>query len=132
MTAEATGVGGAIFVGPRCDPFNPTVVRASMGGLFHLPLVRATHEPLGRWARTNKVRLVGLSPEADRLWTELPSFAAVALAIGEERQGLSARLRALCDTTVRLPMTGRADSLNVGVAAGVMMYELVRRAQGRS
>jgi TrmH family RNA methyltransferase len=72
------------------------------------------------------VQLIGLSPTAERLWTELPCRCAVALALGEERTGLSPRLQSLCEHTVRLPMTGKADSLNVAVSAGVMLYELVR------
>lgn len=57
----------------------------------------------------------------------MPRAAAIGLVLGEERHGLSAGLQALCRTNVRLPMTGRADSLNVSIAAGIMMYELVRR-----
>lgn len=100
-----------------------------MGGIFHLSLIRAGYEQLQQWLRANQVTVVGLSPNADRLWTDLPDEGAIALTIGAERQGLSSRLRELCDITVWLPMTGRADSLNVGVAAGVMMYELVRRGR---
>lgn len=127
-TAEAAGAGGMIFVGPRCDPFDPAVVRASMGGIAHLPLIRATHHELARWAETHGVLLVGLSPEADRLWTELPPSNVVSIVLGEERGGLSMPLRRLCHTMVRLPMSGHADSLNVSVAAGVMMYECVRKS----
>ena len=126
-TAEACGAAGIIFVGPQCDPFTPDVLRASMGGIFHLGVVRATHDELQRWASRGAVQVVGLSPDAERLWTELRISAPVAIVLGEERRGLSDRLRGLCHSTVRLPMTGHADSLNVGVAAGVMMYELVRR-----
>jgi RNA methyltransferase, TrmH family len=128
-TAEACAVGGVIFVGPRCDPFDPAVVRASMGGISHLALVRTTHAELSIWVRKHQVELIGLTPDADRLWTEVPDATAIGLVIGEERQGLSSELRAMCHTRVRLPMAGRADSLNVGVAAGVMMYEFVRRRQ---
>ncbi len=126
-TAEAVGVGGVIFVNARCDPFDPTVVRATMGGLFPLKLVRTTQDRLQDWLRAHGVEIMGLSPQADRLWTDLPPTGPIALAIGEERRGLSDPLRRLCDATVRLPMSGRTDSLNVGVAAGVMLYELVRR-----
>lgn len=125
-TAEATGVGGIICVGPLCDPFHPSVVRATMGGLFHLTLVRTTHAELSEWLQKYQVQMVGLSPDAQLAWTQVPATSPIALAIGEERQGLSDSLRALCHTFVRLPMTGRADSLNVGVATGVMLYELVR------
>jgi TrmH family RNA methyltransferase len=115
---------GVIFVGPRCDPFEPTVVRASMGGIFHLQLARTSHERLERWAAGNGVEFVGLSPEAAGLWTELPEGRSLAIVVGEERNGMSDRGRRMCQTIVRLPMTGQADSVNVGVAAGVMMYEL--------
>ena len=72
--------------------------------------------------------LVGLSPDAPRLWTDLPSDPRhTALLIGEERHGLSDAGRGICHDLVRLPMSGRTDSLNVGVATGVMLYELVRR-----
>lgn len=125
-TAEACGAGGVIFLGSAAHPFDPVTVRASMGGIFHLPLIRTDAGQLRQWAATNRVLLAGLSPDAERLWTDLPR-SPIAIVIGEERKGLSERLRALCDLTVRLPMTGHADSLNVGVAAGVMMYEMVRR-----
>lgn len=127
-TAEATGVSGVICVGPLCDPFDPHVVRASMGGIFHLPLIRTTHTDLARWVTAHQVRLVGLSPGAHTNWTDLPIVSPMGLVIGEERRGLSAEMQALCNTNVRLPMCGRADSLNVGVATSVMLYELVRRA----
>jgi RNA methyltransferase, TrmH family len=127
-TAEATGVTGIIFVGPKCDPFDPNVVRATMGGLFPLPLVRTSPGRLSAWVAEQRITLVGLSPRADRLWTDLPPDRGVGLVIGEERSGVSEEMSKLCPLTVRLPMVGRADSLNVAVAAGVMMYELVRRS----
>jgi TrmH family RNA methyltransferase len=126
-TAEATGAAGVIFLGSACDPFDPSVVRASMGGMFSLQLARATHAELARWAVRAGVQVIGLSAEAARLWTDLPDASSLAFVIGEERQGLSPAARAMCSTFVRLPMSGTADSLNVGVAAGVMMYEVVRR-----
>jgi TrmH family RNA methyltransferase len=127
-TAEATGVGAVVFLSVACDPFDPAVVRASMGGIFHLRLVRTDHARFASWAAARRVRVVGLSPEAPRLWTELDGAAGpLAVLVGEERGGVSPAGRALCGLTVRLPMCGRADSLNVGVAAGVMLYELVRR-----
>jgi tRNA G18 (ribose-2'-O)-methylase SpoU len=82
-----------------------------------------------RWAASRGVRLVGLSPRCEAIWTGLPRAGPIVLMIGEERRGLSPALRAMCDRMVSLPMTGRADSLNVGVAAGVAMYELVRRRE---
>jgi TrmH family RNA methyltransferase len=126
-TAQACGVAGVIFVGPYCDPFDPDVVRASMGGMFHLPLVRTTQTELGRWVKSRGVQCVGLSPDARALWSEFAVSGPMALVVGEEREGLSPGLRALCDTFVRLPMADGVDSINVSVATGVMLYELVRR-----
>lgn len=130
-TAEATGVAGILFVSSPgrhhlTDPFDPAVVRASMGGIFHLPLTRLSYSQLAHWSRTHKIPLVALSPEAPHPWTHLPA-GPLAIALGEERHGLSPQLRALCRHTVSLPMSGRADSLNVSIAAGVILYELVRR-----
>ena len=129
-TAEASGAAGVIFIGPHADPFDPRVVRASMGGIFHLKLVRTTFPQVRVWARENGVRLIGLSPRAPMLWTEVPTDRPAALLLGEERQGLSHHATAMCETSVRLPIVGRADSINVAVATGVMLYELVRRRQG--
>jgi TrmH family RNA methyltransferase len=128
-TAEATGVAAVVFLSARVDPYDPAVVRASMGGIFHLALIRSEHHRLRRWADSHGVRVVGLSPHAPRLWTDLPQDGRqTALLIGEERKGLSDAGRSTCHELVRLPMAGRADSLNVGVATGAMLYELVRRA----
>jgi TrmH family RNA methyltransferase len=130
-TAEACGMGAAIFLGNECDPFHPTVVRASMGGLGRLRVVRTNHARFAAVRRRAGLQVVGLSPDADLMWTELPADLPLgrptAIVIGEERQGLSQEMRAACDLRVRLPMSGTADSLNAGVAAGIMMYELVRR-----
>jgi TrmH family RNA methyltransferase len=130
-TAEACGIGAVILVGMWCDPYDPAAMQASKGGIFHLRLVRTRHEELRRWAASRGVRLVGLSPRCEPIWTGLPRAGPIGLVIGEERRGLSPALRAMCDRLVSLPMTGRADSLNVGVAAGVAMYELVRRREAR-
>jgi TrmH family RNA methyltransferase len=127
-TAEAAGAGNIFFTSSVTDPFDPAVVRASMGGLFHLPLVRAAPRLLGVWARRHRIRLVALSPRAERLYTDLPAAERpTALLLGEERKGLSADLQALAHTAVRLPMPGRADSLNVATAAAIMIYELLRQ-----
>lgn len=126
-TAEAAGVTAVIFVGPACDPFDPVAVRASMGGIFGVSLVRASFECLEDWTARRGVSVIGLSPRGGQSWADLPDDRPVVLALGEERSGLSARMTQLCRASVRLPIAGRADSLNVAVAAGIAMYEFVRR-----
>ena len=113
-TAEATGVAGVIFLDHTCDPYNLPVVRASMGGIFHLQLIRTTHGHLRRWANHQRVKLLALTPHGDELWATADAGAAppppvaspLAVLIGEERQGLSARALAMSDEKIRLPMTG--------------------------
>jgi TrmH family RNA methyltransferase len=127
-TAEATGMSGVIFMGERAaDPYDPDVVRASMGGIFRIPLVRASAHELSVWLNVHGIESIGLSTHTSRDWTDLPPARSHAVLLGEEREGLSPPMRRLCDHQVRLPMPGQADSLNVAVAAGVMMYELLRR-----
>jgi TrmH family RNA methyltransferase len=127
-TAEAVGMAGVIFLSPRTDPFDPSVIRSSMGGIFRLKLVRTSHRSLKHWAAPHDVSIIALSPRGQAPWNALPRGPKV-LMLGQERRGLTAASRKICDHAVRLPMSGAADSLNVVVAAGVMMYELVRSAE---
>jgi len=126
-TAEAAGAAGLILLGDAIDPFDPAVVRASMGGLFHLRLVRATLEGFSAWARGHGCRVLGTSPSAEALHTEVPVDPPLVILFGDERKGLSPEELAVCTHRARIPIVGRADSLNVAVAAGVMVYEAFRR-----
>lgn len=129
-TAEAVGIGGVICLGSAGDPYDPGVVRASMGGLFPLTLVRTDHRPFADWSCRHGLHVLGLSPEAESVWSVNLPDGPLGILIGEEREGVTAAGRALCDGLVSLPMCGRADSLNVSIAAGVMLYDLVRRGRG--
>ena len=124
-TAEATGAAGLILLGNDIDPFDPAVLRASMGGIFHLKLVRASLEAFKSWARG--ARIVGTSPAATTSYTEIPVDGPLVILLGEERHGLAPEELALCTDMARIPIVGRADSLNVGVAAGVVLYDVLRR-----
>jgi TrmH family RNA methyltransferase len=126
-TAEAVGATGLIALSHRLDPFDPACVRATMGGLFGLRFARSEPELLRRWAEEHGAMIVGLDAEGAHSWADAPLGDRVVLLAGDERAGLSPRSRAACHQYVRLPMSGRADSLNVGVATSVMLYELVRR-----
>ena len=127
-TVEAVGAGGALFMGGACDPFDPDVVRATMGGLFRLQLARASLAEFWEWSRHHGCRVVGMSPSAGALHTEVPVEPPLVIFLGEERRGMTREEVALCTHLARIPILGRADSLNVGVAAGVMLYEVLRRS----
>lgn len=126
-TAEAVGAAGLIVLSRETDPFDPAVVRASMGGLFPMQIVRASVAEFAAWSRGNGCRVVGTSPAAIASYTEVPVEPPLVVMFGEERSGLSDDERAACTDLARIPIVGRADSLNVGVATGVMLYEVLRR-----
>ncbi len=121
-TAEAAGARGAIFLGPDADPHDPRCLRGSMGSIFGLELVRASHQDVARWGRRARARIVGTSARADRDYRNLSYRGPLVLMLGCERGGMSLEQEALCDKVVRIPLRGNVDSLNIAVAAGVMLY----------
>ena len=127
-TAEAVAAGGLIFLGNDSDPFDPNVVRASMGGLFRLQLARASVQQFAAWARCLGCTVIGTSPSAETLYTQVPVEPPLVVLFGEERAGLSPAEQAICTHMARIPIAGHADSLNVAVAGGIMLYEVMRRS----
>jgi TrmH family RNA methyltransferase len=130
-TSEAIGGAGFILVGPMVDPFDPAVVRASMGALFRQTLIRTNRPSLRNWLRRHRCRVIGASPDGS---AELHCFdypRPTILVLGEERQGLSPFLRELCSDLVRIPMVGAADSLNLAVAGSLLLYEVYRARSAR-
>ena len=121
-TAEAAGLPGVVLLEPRTDPYDVTSVRASMGAIFDVPLVRATHDAFAAWAQRRNVFVVGTSPRATIPYTALRRSGIVAVLLGDERQGLTDRAFELSNACVRIPIRGRGDSLNVAVAAGILVY----------
>jgi len=126
-TAEAASVAGVVVLEPDTDPFDAAVVRASMGGIFGLRLVRAGHDQLAAWAARHGCGVIGASPRAALRYTEAAVRQPVIVLFGEERGGLTERELRLCTQVVGIPMAGRADSLNLGVAAGIVLFDLLRR-----
>lgn len=129
-TCEAVGVRGLVLLGEQVDPFDPVAIRATMGSVFGMPLVRAEASEVETWKRRANVRVLGAAGEGARDYTDRVWRGRVLLQLGCERGGLSETQRALCDELVAIPMTGEVDSLNVAVAGGVLLYE-ARRQRGR-
>jgi TrmH family RNA methyltransferase len=126
-TADSVGAGGVILVGESCDPFSVEAVRATMGSLFAVKLARATLPELVRFKQARGASLIGASLKGDPLAPEAPLPQRVIVFMGNEQSGLNTEMEAACDHLVRLPMRGRADSLNLGVATAVMLYDVWRR-----
>jgi TrmH family RNA methyltransferase len=123
-TSDAVGGAGIILLGNAVDPYDPASVRATMGALYAQRLVRTTLEEFARWRAHHHCLLVGTSPNAPTDYRAVAYRPPTILLMGEERQGLPADLQLRCDHLVRIPMVGGSDSLNLGVATGVMLYEL--------
>ena len=121
-TADAAGCGGVILVGECCDPYSVEAVRATMGSIFAVPLIKASEAEFAAWRNGWPGSVVGtlLSAEVDH---REAAYARPALILmGNEQQGLPPDMAALCDVNVKIPMRGRADSLNLSVATGIMIY----------
>jgi TrmH family RNA methyltransferase len=126
-TADATGAAGVILLDHSADPYDPSALRASMGAIFTMPLVKARFSELAAWKRAHGYMLVGTSDRGAVEYRQADYQFPLVLLMGSEREGLAAEQMAACDRMVRIPMAGRNDSLNLAVATGVMLYELYAR-----
>jgi TrmH family RNA methyltransferase len=126
-TADAVGCGGVILLDNATDPYDSAAVRASMGGVFSQRLVRASSAAFTDWKRSQGLTVVGASPSAPTDYRALDYPLPLVLLMGRERGGLSPSLAALCDATVRIPMVGQCDSLNLAISTGVMLYGIYAR-----
>jgi RNA methyltransferase, TrmH family len=129
-TADGAGVDAVIAADPRTDLFNPNAIRASLGTIFTRTVAAApTRDVLG-WLAEHGIRPVAARVDAERLYTDVDLRGAVALVFGSEAEGLRGGWDAASVEPVRIPMRGSADSLNVSVAAGILLYEAVRQRSG--
>jgi TrmH family RNA methyltransferase len=125
-TIDAVGASGLILLDSSVDPYHPSAVRASMGALFWYPLVRAPFDEFTRWARQHGYTIYGTSAHARTDYRDVQGYRRpLILLLGSERLGLSAEQAAVCHHQLYLPMHGRSTSLNLAVAAGVMLYEIL-------
>jgi TrmH family RNA methyltransferase len=126
-TADAVAAGALILLDDCVDPFSVEAVRASMGALFTVPVARASWTEFETWLRAGPGQLVGLSLETDADYRAADYEPPTFLLTGNEAQGMPAAMAAACDLLVKIPMLGKADSLNAAVATAVMAYEVLGR-----
>jgi len=129
-TGDAVGAGGLILIDDCVDPFSVEAVRASMGALFTVPIAQARWDEFLPWLRSRPGQLVGLSLQTDNDYRGANYQAPTFLLTGNEAQGLPEAYEAECDLLVKLPMLGKADSLNAAVATAVMAYEVLAQHRG--
>jgi TrmH family RNA methyltransferase len=126
-TADAIGAGGLILVDECVDPFSVEAVRASMGALFTVPVAHAGWPEFLAWLRSGPGQLVGLSLDTEHDYQAPRYEAPTFLLTGNEAQGMPDFMAAECDLLVKIPMLGKADSLNAAVATAVMAYEVLNQ-----
>jgi TrmH family RNA methyltransferase len=126
-TGDAVGAGGLILIGECVDPFSVEAVRASMGALFTVPTVRCEWDVFLAWLRQGPGQLVGLSLDTSQDYRAARYEAPTFLLTGNEAQGMPDEYAVACDMLVKIPMLGRADSLNAAIATAVMAYEVLAR-----
>ncbi len=124
-TADAAGCAGVILIGETCDPFSVEAVRATMGSIFATPIARASAAEFLAWRAAWPGSVVGTLLTATTDFRAFAYPAASLILLGNEQTGLTPELAAACDVTVKIPMRGHADSLNLAVAAAVMIYAAV-------
>jgi TrmH family RNA methyltransferase len=124
-TCDAVGVSGLILLDESTDPYDPSAVKASMGSIFTVPHFRADLSDLTAFLQRSKdLAMIGTSDKANSSVFEVTFPSTILLLLGSERQGLSEPYIALCSRMLRIPMEGACDSLNISVAAGVMLYQI--------
>ena len=126
-TAEAAGSTGVITTEGTADPFSPKALRGAMGAVFRLPIwTGATYPQAIEWCRDNKMQSICADVHAAQNYTEVGWNGPTAIVMGAESAGLSPEEMSLTDHSVRIPMKGATESLNVAVAAGILLYEAGR------
>ncbi len=127
-TADAMGLDGVILSPDCVDPFNPKLVRSTMGSLFHVKLFQnLSYEALGQWKESgfqlavSALSAKAVSPDAWR------ADDRTILVMGNEASGVSDEVLGMADTVIKIPMAGSAESLNVAAAAAILLYETAKK-----
>lgn len=127
-TADAAGAHGVVIPRRRSAPLTPTVAKSSAGAIEYVPVARVANLPQTIEAlKKQGLWIAGADPEGQELYWDAPLEGPVALVIGGEDKGLGRLVKERCDLLVRLPMSGRVNSLNASVAAALLAYEVLRQ-----
>lgn len=127
-TLDAVDADALFLLDGGVELYHPTVVRSSMGALFWKPVVQASFEEFVTWVRAGNYQLIGTSARGSVEYQTFIPDLPWALVLGNEQKGLSAEQIRACDVSVSLPMKGRISSLNLAVAAGVLLYQFAQNA----
>ncbi len=127
-TVDAVGADALLLVGETVDPYHPSTVKASAGTIFSVPIAPvADLDSLLRWAQQHALPVIATSDKGEQLYWTLPYPSPLLLLMGSEAHGLAPELLDSLPQVVRIPMHGSADSLNLGVATALLLYEVRRQ-----
>jgi TrmH family RNA methyltransferase len=126
-SADAVGIDALIVCDPKTDVTNPNVVRASKGALFTVPVVETQSDEALIWLRARGITIIAATPRAQMIYSNADLRGPVAIVVGTEDEGLSETWLKQADLTVRIPMLGSVNSLNVATATTLLLYEAVRQ-----
>ena len=126
-TAEAAGVDAVIVCDPLTDLYNPNLIRASIGGVFSVPVAVCNSKECIDFLKERKIRILTAQLQDSYDYYDYDMQGATAIVMGTESTGLTPQWREAADAHIRIPMLGRLDSLNVSVSAAILMYEAVRQ-----
>jgi RNA methyltransferase, TrmH family len=130
-TSDAAGADTVVLLPGTCDPFMPKPLRASAGSVFSIPVVETELAPFMKWMKDRSMKLVVTAADATDTLYDTDLARPLAFAFGNEARGVSGELREAADLALRIPIYGRAESLNVGSAAAICLYEAVRQRRNR-
>lgn len=122
-TLDAVGADALFLLDGGVELYHPTTVRASMGTIFWKPVIQTSFDEFVRWSHEGNHQLIGTSAHGEVEYQTFVPHPPWILVLGNEQKGLSPEQTNACDVTVSLPMKGRVSSLNLAVAAGVLLYQ---------
>lgn len=125
--SDAAGADAVILLEETCDILISKAVRATTGSLFHLPVVRSRSETFVKWLHDRGIMLTVTSRDSDLSVFDAKLDGPVALVFGNEAQGISSVIRKAADLSLKIPIYGKAESINVAMAAAVCIYEAARQ-----
>ena len=130
-TAEAAGVDAVMVCDPLTDLYNPNLIRASIGGVFSVPVAVCNSKDCIAFLKAHKIRILTAQLQDSYAYYDYDMHEATAIVMGTESTGLTQQWREAADAHIRIPMLGRLDSLNVSVSAAILMYEAVRQRNSK-
>jgi len=128
-SADAAGVDGLIAIDSKCDIYSPNAIRASLGTVFTVPIMESDFDTVTRWMKLNEIKIVAADPHTKTSYRQVDLKAPIAILLGSEADGLSSRWSSLNPIRARIPMRGRADSLNVSISAALFFFEALRQRE---